>query len=153
MGDDPFRLIMPLEVRFSDLDALGHVNNAMYFTYFEIARLQYLRTVSGKPVTLADIRLVIVDAACRYRSPALLGEVLQIAVRVSHMRRSSFAFEYRIRDNVDGRLIAEARTIQTAFDHQTGRVVPISAGFRAQAERFEGRTFNPEAPIPPWVRS
>jgi acyl-CoA thioester hydrolase len=152
MDADSFRLIIPIEVRFSDLDALGHVNNATYFSYFEIARIGYLRAVSEKPVTLGDMRLVIVDAACHYRSPALLGEVLHAAVRVSHMRRSSFAFEYRIRDSVDGRLIAEGRTIQTAFDHQAGRVVPIAAEFREQVARFENRIFNPQAPIPPWGR-
>jgi acyl-CoA thioester hydrolase len=148
--EHPFKLIVPIEVRFSDLDALGHVNNAMYFTYFEIARIGYLREISGRPVTLEDIKLVIVDAACRYRSPALLGETLHVGIRVTHIRRSSFAFEYRVHDSADARLIAEGRTIQTAFDHQAGRVVPISAPFREQVERFEGRTFDQNAPIPPW---
>jgi acyl-CoA thioester hydrolase len=152
MDSDTFPLIVPIEVRFSDLDALGHVNNATYFSYFEIARIAYLRAVTERPITLDDMRLVIVDAACHYRSPALLGEVLHAGVRVSHMRRGSFAFEYRIRNSVDGRLIAEGRTIQAAFDHRAGRTVPIAAELRAQVERFEGRTFSPRAPIPPWGR-
>jgi acyl-CoA thioester hydrolase len=148
----PFHVTIPIEVRFSDLDALGHVNNAVYFTYFEIARIGYLRTVSGRRVVLRDIALVIVDAACHYISPALLDEILHVDVRVSHMRRSSFAFEYRIRDSVDDRLIVEGRTIQTAFDHRAGRMIGISAAFREQVERFEGRTFNPREPVPPWGR-
>jgi acyl-CoA thioester hydrolase len=146
------RLTVPIEVRFSDLDALGHVNNATYFVYYEIARVAYLRAVTGKPVTLEDIKLVIVDAACRYRSPALLGEVLAVGIRVSAMRRSSFAFEYGIREQSGGRLVAEGRTVQTVFDHHRQRVMPIGADFRAQVERFEGQAFNPQAPIPPWTR-
>jgi acyl-CoA thioesterase FadM len=44
MEYDPFKLSIPIQVRFSDLDALGHVNNVTYFTYFEIARVKYLDT-------------------------------------------------------------------------------------------------------------
>jgi acyl-CoA thioester hydrolase len=150
MENDRFKLILPIEVRFSDLDALGHVNNVTYFTYFEIARVKYLHTVSGKPVSIDDIKLVIVEAVCRYRAPALLSDVLQVGVRVSHMRRSSFAFEYRICRSGDGRLVAEGRTIQTVFDHQTKRVAPIGAAFREQVERFEQRTFDVHEPIPAW---
>ncbi len=148
MEHDPFKLIVPIEVRFSDLDAFGHVNNVSYFTYFEIARIKYLHTVSGKPVTIDDIKVVIVEAICRYRSPALLGDLLHVGVRVSHMRRSSFAYEYRICSG--GRLIAEGRTVQTVFDHQTGRVAPIGNTFREQVERFEQRSFIAHEPIPPW---
>ncbi len=150
MGQDPFRLAIPIEVRFSDLDALGHVNNVTYFTYFEIARIKYLQTVSRKPVSIDDIKLVIVEAVCRYRTPALLGDILQVGVRVSHMRRSSFAFEYRICRSADSRLIAEGRTVQTVFDHQSKRVAPIGDAFRDQVRCFEQRTFNVHEPIPPW---
>jgi len=134
MNQDPFKLIIPIEVRFSDLDALGHVNNVTYFTYFEIARVKHLQTVSGKPVAVDDIKLVIVEAICRYRSPALLGDVLQVGVRVSHMRRSSFAYEYGIWSGIDGRLVAEGQTVQTVFDHHTQRAALIQRS-REQATR------------------
>jgi acyl-CoA thioester hydrolase len=127
-----------------------HVNNVTYFTYFEIARIAYLQAVSGKPVSIDDIKVVVVEAVCRYRAPALLGDVLQVGVRVSHMRRSSFVYEYRISRSGDDRLIAEGRTIQTVFDHQSKRVAPIGAEFRRQVERFEQRTFDVHEPIPPW---
>jgi acyl-CoA thioester hydrolase len=150
MEHDPFRLIIPIEVRFSDLDALGHVNNVTYFSYFEIARVKYLYAVSGKPVTIDDIKLVLVEANCRYRAQAQLGDVLEVGVRVSHMRRSSFVFEYRIRRSGDGSLIAEGRTVQAVFDHQSQLMAPIADSFREQVERFEQRTFNVREPIPPW---
>lgn len=152
VDDDPFKLIIPVEVRFSDLDALGHVNNVTYFTYFEIARVKYLHTVSGKPVSIEDIKLVLVEAVCRYRAPALLSDILNVGVRVSHMRRSSFVYEYRIQRSGDDRLIAEGRTIQTVFDHQAKRVAPIGEAFRRQVERFEQRTFDVHEPIPAWER-
>ncbi len=56
MEHDPFKLIILIEVRFSDLDALGHVNNVTYFTYFEIARVKYLcaHPASSRPLLWSD---------------------------------------------------------------------------------------------------
>lgn len=149
--DDTYRCTTRIEVQFRDLDALGHVNNAVYFSYLETARMAYLAAIRGAPIRLSDIRIVLVDAACRYRSSALLGDVLEVGIRASHLRRSSFAFEYRIRAVADGRPIAEARTIQAVIDAQ-GRSVPIDEAFRAQVERYEGRSFDRHAPIPSWGR-
>src|SRR5579871_2738894 len=106
MDTAQFRCKTRVEVQFRDIDALGHVNNAVYFSYFEMARMAYLRAVSGQPVRLSDLRIVLVEAACRYRSPALLGEMLEIGIRVSHLRRGSFAFEYCVCGVEDSRLVA-----------------------------------------------
>ena len=145
-----FRCRTQIEIRFRDLDALGHVNNAVYFTYFEIAPMAYLRALAGKPVTLDQLRIIVVNAACRYHSPALLGETLEIGIRVSHLRRSSFAFDYLLRCADADRLVAAGRTIQATFDHQQQRIVPLGPDFRAQVERYENRSFNPQSPFPPW---
>ena len=153
MEERDYRCVVPIEVRFRDLDAFAHVNNAVYFSYFEHGRVVYLREIGGGgAVGLDDLRIVLVDAACRYRSPALLGEVLQLGVRVGGMRRSSFTFEYRLR-GPDGRLVAEGRTIQAAFDHSAGKVTPLDPAFRALVEGYEGRTFDPQVPVPPWGRA
>jgi acyl-CoA thioesterase FadM len=99
-----------------------------------------------------DIQLVLVDAACRYHSPALLGDALAMGVRITHMRRSSFAFAYRLICVPDGRLVAEARTIQTAYDPLAARIIPIDPELRAAVERFEGCHFDPTEIIPAWGR-
>ena len=152
VGLEGFRCIVPVAVQFRDLDAMRHVNNAVYFSYLENARVAYVQTVAGRAVDLDDLRIVVVEAACRYRSPALLGETLDVGIRVSHMRRSSFAFEYAVCSQADGRLVAEARTVQSAFDHHAGRMIAIAPAFRAQVERYEGRSFDSHTPIPRWER-
>jgi acyl-CoA thioester hydrolase len=147
-----FRCVVPIEVQFRDLDALRHVNNAVYFSYLENARIAYLRTLLGRPLGVDDIRLVLVDAACRYHSPALLGDPLAMGIRITHLRRSSFAFAYRLISRADGRLVAEARTIQTAYDPRAARIIPIDPELRTAVERFEGCHFDPTEIIPPWGR-
>ena len=121
---DPFRFSTTLEVRWRDLDPMGHVNNAVYFTYLEQARVHYLRelgTISSDP---AGIGFILAEAGCQFTSPLKLGERVTVHVRVSQVRNSSFVFEYRL-DGEDGRLVALARTVQVCFDYQEQHPVPV----------------------------
>ena len=82
MGDDAtsdFRFKVDVQVRFRDLDARGHVNNAVYLTYFEIARLALWAEVSGS-LRLEDREMIVAEITCTYKSPALFNELLEVWV-------------------------------------------------------------------------
>jgi acyl-CoA thioester hydrolase len=128
MADDRFRFSTALEVRWRDLDAMGHVNNAVYFTYLEQTRVHYLRQVGLLPADPADIGIIIAEASCRYKSPLALGERVTVYIRVSELRSSSFTFEYRM-EGEDGRLAATARTVQVCYDYEAQRSIPIPDGW------------------------
>ena len=134
-----FRFRTPIEVRFRDLDALGHVNNAVYLTYFEVARSAYFIAVSGRPYRVEDFAIVIAEASCRYRSPAFYGERLSAEVATTNLRSRSFELAYRILTEDNGRLVAEGHTVQVAYDHQTRRTTVLPPEFRRAIEAFEGR--------------
>ena len=95
-----FRYRHPVEVRFGDTDALGHVNNAVYLTYFEAARAGYYAAVAGRPFgtgpDAAHHTFVIADARVAYRQPAFFGEPLVVEARVPWASRSSFGLQYRV---------------------------------------------------------
>ena len=132
-----FRFTTSLEIRFRDLDALGHVNNAVYLTYFEIVRTQYWKNLFGLPPA-QDWGFVMVRTECNYRSPALLGETIIIAARVSALKNSSFTFEYRLTESLSGRLIADGLSVQACYDMKNKRTVPISETMRQRIRNFEG---------------
>lgn len=136
MPDPLFRFSTTLEVIWRDLDALGHVNNAVYFTYLEYARMKYLQELGLAFRDLWDVGIILAEAACTYHSPLSLGEHVTVWVRVSEMRNSSFVFEYRI-EGEDGRLVATARTVQVCYDYAAGRSVPIPERWRATITAYE----------------
>ena len=80
-----FRYEHPIEVRFVDTDAFGHVNNATFLSYFEAARAGYYARVTGSPFMTGEHGLkhtfVIAEARIAYRSPVLFGEPLLAGVR------------------------------------------------------------------------
>jgi acyl-CoA thioester hydrolase len=137
-----------LEVAFRDIDAMGFVNNAVFFAYFETVRIKYLGEVmrSGLLGTeLLDLPLILVDASCTYKSPALLTEVLHIGVGISRFGTKSFDMLYRVQGE-DGRLIAYGKTVQVMYDYITRSAFPIPDGVQQFVAQFQTGWVPPEYP-------
>ncbi len=128
MNPEVFPFEVTIEVAFRDIDAFGHVNNAVFFSYMEYARVKFaielFEDTGLATESLLDIPLILVEASCTYRSPALLGEKLDLGVGVSRFGTSSFDLIYRF-SGEDGRLVATAKTIQVMYDYSLGRAFPI----------------------------
>lgn len=117
-----------IHVTFRDLDALGHVNNAVFFSYLETARIQYITQFleQGLPTQfeLLSIPIILVEATCTYKSQALFGETLTVGVGVSRFGNKSFDLMYKIVGE-DGRLVATGKTIQVMYNYDTSSAFPI----------------------------
>ena len=134
-------LRFPIATRYSDYDTKGHVNNAVYLTYFEWARLQAWRQVAtGKPgLTESDISdppLIVAEARVKYVSPANIGVPLAIEISVREVRTKGFSFAYRVVAAADDRVIAEGDTVQVAYDYNAGRTMAIPPGMREALEEM-----------------
>ena len=142
-----FRYEHQIEVRFADTDALGHVNNAVYLSYFEAARAGYYALVTGVPFGhgegAAERTFVIAEANVAYRAPAFFGEQLLVGCRFSWAGRASFGLEYRIRAEqsvvAPARIVAEGWTSQVMFDLERNRVTRVPPDLLASFEAYEGR--------------
>jgi acyl-CoA thioester hydrolase len=126
-----FRFRHPVEVRFRDLDAVGHVNNAVYLTYLESARLGWWQKVTGR-AGIEGLDIILARTEIDYRSPVSLGERLEVGVRCTVIKRSSFTLDSEIIEPESGRLVAQARNVIVYFDYATGRTAPIPPELRRQ---------------------
>jgi acyl-CoA thioester hydrolase len=124
---------------------MGHVNNAAYLTYCEIARAAYYEQVTGRPLPLgvhgAEEGMILADVRVTYRSPAFYGEVLTVETRVRGIGRSSFTMEHRITAPESryglARLVAVAASVLVSYDYAAERPIPVPAELAAAMERFE----------------
>ena len=136
-----------IEVRFADTDAMGHVNNAVYLTYIEMARAGYFEVVTDRPLPLgahgASEGMILAEVRVTFRSPAYYGETLTIEARVGRIGRTSFTQEYRITAPASRygacRLVAVAEATQVMYDYATERPMPVSDELVAAFESYEGR--------------
>jgi acyl-CoA thioester hydrolase len=138
-------------VRFADTDAMGHVNNAVYLTYCEMARIRYWTDLTGEPIALGTEgaeSLILAEARITYRAPAFHGEIVTVESRATRIGRSSFTLEHRLLAAVPGetpRLVALSESILVRYDYASGRPVALSAAHVGAIEAFEGRSLR--API------
>ena len=135
-----FKFSVPIEVRFSDLDGMVHVNNAVYLTYFEEARNAYWRRLRGGN-SLRDLDFILARAECDFRSPAMFGEVLDVHIRMAEMKNSSFTFEYKIIERQSKRAVASGRSVQVLYDYGEQRAKQIPDDLRHAIAAFEGQEF------------
>jgi len=142
---DPVPVKLAIQIRWRDLDALGHVNNAVYLTYFELARLAYIRALLGADTTIdprtllpVDFQFILAEVTCHYRSPATLGDQLAATIWGSQVGRKSFVFEYQIKDEVTGRLVAEGCSTQVWFDYTANESRSVPAEIVARMEGLQG---------------
>lgn len=122
--------IHTLTVRWRDCDMYEHVNNAVYFTYFEEARGHFWRRLRGEAFTGFDF--IIAESTCTYRSAATLDETLDIAVAVTAIGTKSFHLAYRITEVESGREVAVGRSVQVMYDHATKQTFAIDDPLRAR---------------------
>ena len=131
-----------IEVRFRDCDALGHVNNAVYFTYFEQARAVMAETLGlRRELAGSGLGVILVHAACDYKAQVVFGDQVDVEVRVTAVGRTSFTSEYRARRARDEAVVALGRAVQAVFDYEAGRTAPVPDGLRAKIEALTAGAF------------
>jgi acyl-CoA thioester hydrolase len=146
VSNPDWTVVAPLRPRFRDTDAMGHINNAVYVTYLEVARQEYWRAFRNDE----DYRVVpfiLAHVDIDFRSEALMRETLELHIRCSFVGRKSFGFEYEIREQRTQRLVVNARSVQVFYDYAAKTSIPCPGDMRERLEAFEGR------PLPKEVRS
>lgn len=122
-----------LEVRWGDMDAVGHVNNAKYFTYFEQARIGWLESLEVAAMNRRS-GPVMATATCEFKRPILHPARIVVEVLVGTPGRSSLPTGYRIRDARDPDVeYASGTSILVWVDYTTGKSVNLPDAIRATA--------------------
>jgi acyl-CoA thioester hydrolase len=114
--------------RYADYDTKGHVNNAVYLTYFELARAKaWIDAVRGDP----DVPFIVAEATVRYIQPAMIGRPLEIEITTAEVRTKAWVWKYRIFDGGTGAVVAEGKTVQVMYDYVARQSIDIPPEVRA----------------------
>ncbi|NPA26742.1 MAG: acyl-CoA thioesterase [Chloroflexi bacterium] len=119
-----------VQVRYGDLDTLGHANNAVYLSYLEMGRVAYLRQRLGVAHP-RGFAFVVARVEIDYLRPAHLGDLLVVALKPVHIGRSSFTFGYCLIHGQEGHTVAQARSVQVYWDAAQGRAHPLPETWRS----------------------
>jgi acyl-CoA thioester hydrolase len=137
-----FPVVIALPVQWGDQDALGHVNNIVYFRWCESARIEYLRRLSLDAAGSRESAGVIVAAiGCDFRRPVTFPDTVLVGARITRIGRSSIAMEHKVYSQAQQAVVADASSTIVAFDHRAGASRPVADDVRAAIGRLEGKTF------------
>lgn len=129
---------MPIQIRFNDLDALGHVNNSVYFSYADMGKFRYMEHVLG-PLNPGTVQAVIVNVGCDFFEPTKLDEQIEILTAVKSIGPKSLHVEQRVVSTTTGDTKCLIRTVLAGWDPQTGLSAPIAKEWIEKMEAYEQR--------------
>jgi acyl-CoA thioester hydrolase len=130
-----FRFCHSLDIRFRDLDPMGHVHHSIMLIYLEEARARYWQEVAGCP-GLADIDYVLAEVTIRYHRRIEFPQRIEIVVRTNRVGGKSFVQQFEIR-SAAGERLASGRTVQVMYDYEAGSSKEVPEDVRARIERYE----------------
>jgi acyl-CoA thioester hydrolase len=141
MGD--YRFFHPIEIRYGDIDAQRHVNNARYFTFMEQARIHYLTKLDlWDAINFDQVGIILAEQACTYLAPITLQHTIEVGVRTERMGSKSIEMKYCLRDVTSHQELATGFAILVAYDYQQRDSISIPAEWREIIESFESGSFS-----------
>lgn len=137
--EQDFNFYQPIIVRYRDLDPQGHVNNAVYLTYLESARLGYYQAIGiWKHEESPQTGMVVAHNQIDYLAPIFLGESVRVGLRTDDMGRKSLRMSFQI-EKEDGRVVARGASVMVAYDNATECSILIPADWREKITQFENQ--------------
>ncbi len=131
------KLTFTIPIRFRDLDAMGHVNNATFLTYFEEGRKEFFVQVL-KSISPKDFPFILAEVTCRYLRPIeLIDQAVREAVWITRIGGKSFTFAYEItRANDPEWVFSTGESVQVYYDYERGTSLEIPETFRQLAAPY-----------------
>lgn len=132
-----FRCSVTIPVRWGDMDAIGHVNHAAYFTYCESARIEYFDQIGLGRFTEATEGPALAHAALNFRRQVRHPAVIEVGVRVSEVRNRSFRMDYGIFFEATDTLVADGTSVVVWADYRAGRATEVPVHVRKAIASLE----------------
>lgn len=132
----PLSISTPITVRFRDIDSMGHVNNAVYFTYFEEGRKVFIHELFGleRP---SDFQFILAHVRCDYMKPVKLNDLVSLRVWISDIGRKRFDMQYALAEAGNEALVfARGQSIQVFYDYQANQSRAIPETVRSRLEPY-----------------
>ncbi|MDE5807588.1 MAG: acyl-CoA thioesterase [Muribaculaceae bacterium] len=130
-----FRHHCDLQIRFSDVDVLGHVNNTVYMTFYDTGKAHYFSDILGKRIDWKHVECVIANVDCAFLASIFFGEDIEVLTRCEYIGEKSFRLLQVIREKGSGILKSACETVMVSFDAESGKAMELPSEWRKALER------------------
>lgn len=127
---------LPLQIRFSDVDVVGHVNNIIYFAYYDTGKAAFMTELLGRKVTWDEVDTVVANVDCAFIAPIFYGENIEVLTTCIGIHDKSFKLLQMIRNSYSGEVKSVCETVMVSFDPNTQKAAPLSDEWRDKLSSF-----------------
>ncbi len=130
-GRDEYKVFYPITTRWSDNDIYGHVNNVVYYAYFDSAANRYLIEEGGLDIDNSELVGYVVNSGCEYHAPIAYPDAIEAGVRVDRLGNSSVQYGIAIFREGEAKAVAHGHFVHVFVNRKEDRSVPIPDRLRA----------------------
>lgn len=134
---EPIRVIR--DVRWGDLDAIGHVNNTVFFQFFEEARIELLDRVGLRAMRVdTGTGPILAATSCQFRRPLSYPDTVTCHASVTRIGTTSFTVEYVLRSAAQDAIAATGDSVVVHYDYEAGAKAPLSDAMKSALMAIPG---------------
>lgn len=137
--EETFRTTLPIQIRFNDIDPLGHINNNEYFSYFDLGKTTYFEELRGLAVNWLEGFIVIAHMDVDFLRPIFYKEQIVVDSKITKLGEKSGVFLQQIRNVKTGEVKCRCESVFVTFDAETQKPVSIPPLWREAISKFEGK--------------
>lgn len=132
-----FRHKIDVQIRFNDIDILGHLNNTVYYSFYDMGKAYFFHDIHGGAFDWKKVETVIANVDCAYISPIFFGEEIEVRTRCTGVYEKSFVLQQVIVEKNTGEIKSAAETVMVSFDAKTQSSKELSPEWRRLLENSE----------------
>ena len=132
-----FHHSIPVQLRFNDIDILGHVNNIVYFSLYDLAKARFLETMRKGHIDFRKVECVIANINCSYIKQIRFGEEIEVLTRCIRLGERSFTLQQCLVESPTREIRSVCETVMVCFDPETGKSAPMSPELRSALIAYE----------------
>lgn len=127
---DIFSNRLPIQIRFSDVDVIGHVNNIVYFQYYDTGKAAFMTELLGRSISWQEVDTVVANVDCAFIAPIFWGEKIEVLTTCTFLHDKSFKLLQMLRNSETGEVKSVCETVMVSFDPDTQTAAPLSEEWR-----------------------
>ncbi len=148
MADEiKFRHVMPVQIRFSDVDQFGHMNNSSYFSLYDLAKTSYIRDVCGE-MKWNKWGVVVANINADFLAPVFFSDDIEIETTVVHLGHKSLTLLQRAVNKTDGLLKCQCRTVMVGYNVASKEPIELPLEFKQAICAYEEKTLEELSAVP-----
>lgn len=128
-----------VQTRFNDVDILGHVNNTVYFSFYDTGKAYYFNTIRKGHMDWRRVETVIANVNCAYINSMYFGEEIEVYTRCIGIKEKSFVLQQMLVEKNTRQIKSVCESVMVSIDTITYKAIPVPADWRQMLCEYEGR--------------